>query len=101
MVHQRREQLLYLPEEPLAIDFPPLSYFKYAVRMTSTRSEESTQSKQRITTIVLAILAIIFLLLRLVARRMKRIGLGVDDWTLIVGLVGLVLIREPSCRMKF
>jgi nicotinamide riboside transporter PnuC len=60
--------------------------------MASNRSEESTQSKQRITTIVLAILAIIFLILRLVARHMKRIGLGMDDWTLIVGLVGFLLI---------
>lgn len=60
--------------------------------MTPTRSEESTQSKQRITTTVMAILAIIFWLLKLAARRMKRIGLGVDDWTLIVSLVGLVLI---------
>jgi succinate dehydrogenase hydrophobic anchor subunit len=56
--------------------------------MPSTRAEESTQTKQRVTTIALAILAIVFLLLRIIARRMKRIGLGVDDWTLIVGLVG-------------
>ncbi|CEJ57171.1 hypothetical protein PMG11_05876 [Penicillium brasilianum] len=60
--------------------------------MASNRSEESTQSTQRITTIVLAILAIIFLFLRLVARHMKRIGLGVDDWTLIVGLIFVLVI---------
>lgn len=55
--------------------------------MASSNVKESTQPKQRITTIVLAVLAIFFLILRLVARRMKHIHLGVDDWTLVVGLV--------------
>jgi hypothetical protein len=55
--------------------------------MASNDAQESTRPKQRITTIVLAVLAIVFLVLRLVARRMKRIHLGADDWTLIVGLV--------------
>ncbi|GLI76809.1 hypothetical protein PoHVEF18_005087 [Penicillium ochrochloron] len=59
---------------------------------TTWWSEASTQSKQRITTIALAILAIVFLLLRLTARHMKRIGLGVDDWTLIVGLIFVLVI---------
>lgn len=80
------------PEEPLAINLSLLLCFDHAVNMAPSKSEESTQTKQRITTIVLALLAIVFLLLRLVARRMKRIGLGVDDWTLIVGLVGFVSI---------
>lgn len=66
--------------------------------MASTRSQESTQSKQRITTIALAILAIVFLLMRLIARHTKRIGLGADDWTLIVGLVGFAsLWLERQC----
>lgn len=57
--------------------------------MVPTDASETTQPKQRITTIVLAVLAIFFVLLRLVARHMKRAPLGMDDWTLIVGLVGL------------
>ncbi|KAJ5797892.1 uncharacterized protein N7503_007188 [Penicillium pulvis] len=59
--------------------------------MTSDYDEQSTQSKQRVTTIVLAVLAIVFLCLRLLARRVKNIHLGPDDVTLIVGLV-LVLV---------
>lgn len=57
--------------------------------MASDYDEQSTQSKQRVTTIALAILAIIFLCLRLLARRVKKIHLGPDDATLIVGLVSL------------
>ncbi|KAJ5639526.1 uncharacterized protein N7484_007388 [Penicillium longicatenatum] len=59
--------------------------------MASGYEEASTQSKQRVTTIVLAVLAIVFLFLRLLARRVKKIHLGPDDMTLIVGLV-LVLV---------
>ncbi|KAJ5538285.1 hypothetical protein N7494_007764 [Penicillium frequentans] len=59
--------------------------------MTSDYDEQSTQSKQRVTTIVLAVLAIVFLCLRLLARRVKKIHLGPDDVTLIVGLL-LVLV---------
>ncbi|KAJ5930447.1 hypothetical protein N7466_005940 [Penicillium verhagenii] len=54
--------------------------------------EESTQPKQRITTIVLAVLAIVFLCLRLLARRVKKIHLGPDDTTLIVGLFGVLVV---------
>ncbi|KAJ5506517.1 hypothetical protein N7453_005474 [Penicillium expansum] len=60
--------------------------------MASSDVQESTQLKQRITTIVLAVLAIFFLILRLVARRMKHIHLGVDDWTLVVGLIFVLII---------
>jgi succinate dehydrogenase hydrophobic anchor subunit len=58
--------------------------------MASGYEEASTQSKQRVTTIVLAVLAIVFLFLRLLARRVKKIHLGPDDTTLIVGLVSLL-----------
>jgi hypothetical protein len=52
-----------------AIKSSLLLSFDYAANMASTWSEQSTQSKQRITTIALAILAIVFLLLRLIARQ--------------------------------
>lgn len=92
-VPQQREQQLLDPGQLFAINSSLLLSFDYSVNMATTWwSEASTQPKQRITTIALAILAIVFLLLRLTARHMKRIGLGVDDWTLIVGLVGFVSI---------
>ena len=47
----------------------------------------NTQTKQRVTTIALLILATLFLMLRLAARRMKRVPLGGDDLTLILGWV--------------
>ncbi|KAL4881845.1 hypothetical protein BJY04DRAFT_217914 [Aspergillus karnatakaensis] len=55
--------------------------------MPSTYAEESTVSKQRVTTLVLSSLAIIFLILRLISRKLKRVQLGLDDWTLILGLI--------------
>ncbi|KAJ6035727.1 hypothetical protein N7540_000006 [Penicillium herquei] len=54
--------------------------------MTTSYAEQSTQHKQRVTTVVVTVLAIVFLFLRLLARRVKKVHLGVDDWTLIVGL---------------
>ncbi|KAJ5383729.1 hypothetical protein N7517_001640 [Penicillium concentricum] len=60
--------------------------------MDSSDAHESTQPRQRITSIVFAVLAIFFLALRLVARGMKRVHLGVDDWTLIVGLIFSLII---------
>ncbi|KAJ5676034.1 hypothetical protein N7462_008931 [Penicillium macrosclerotiorum] len=60
--------------------------------MASSDAEQSTQPRQRITTIVLAALAIFFLILRLLARRVKQIDLGADDWTLIAGLVGVLVV---------
>lgn len=50
--------------------------------------EESTVSKQRVPTLVLPALAICFLVCRLISRRLKRLPLGVDDYTLILGQVG-------------
>ncbi|KAJ5885145.1 Aspartate-semialdehyde dehydrogenase [Penicillium taxi] len=61
--------------------------------MTSTDANtDSTQTKQRITTVVLTVLAIAFLALRLVARQTKFIGLGADDWVLVVGLIFVILM---------
>ncbi|KAJ5833618.1 hypothetical protein N7474_001929 [Penicillium riverlandense] len=57
---------------------------------------ETTQPKQRITTIVLAVLAIFFMFLRLAARQMKRAPLGMDDWTLIMGLVFVVALAAVN-----
>ncbi|KAL4873643.1 hypothetical protein BDV12DRAFT_192085 [Aspergillus spectabilis] len=54
--------------------------------MPSTYEEESTVSKQRITTLILPALAICFLILRLISRKIKRVPLGLDDWTLVLGL---------------
>ncbi|PLB54023.1 hypothetical protein P170DRAFT_7013 [Aspergillus steynii IBT 23096] len=56
--------------------------------MPSSNENESTASKQRVTTLVLLALAILFLFLRIISRRIKRVPLGLDDWTLILGLVG-------------
>lgn len=64
--------------------------------MASNYDEQSTQSKQRVTTIVMAVLAIAFLCLRLLARRVKKIHLGADDLTLIVGLVSLPLFLQSK-----
>lgn len=50
--------------------------------------KESTVSKQRVPTLVLPALAICFLVCRLISRRLKRLSLGMDDYTLIVGQVG-------------
>jgi hypothetical protein len=55
--------------------------------MDSSYAHESTQPKQRITTIVFAVLAIFFFTLRIIARRLKQVHLGPDDWTLVAGLV--------------
>ncbi|KAJ5513357.1 hypothetical protein N7463_002909 [Penicillium fimorum] len=60
--------------------------------MDSSDAHESTQPRQRITTIVFAVLAIFFLALRLVARGMKHAHLGADDYTLIVGLIFSLII---------
>ncbi|OQE46527.1 hypothetical protein PENCOP_c001G05758 [Penicillium coprophilum] len=60
--------------------------------MASSDAHESTQPKQRITTIIFAVLAIFFLALRLVARGMKHVHLGADDWTLILGLIFTLII---------
>ncbi|KAJ5959497.1 uncharacterized protein N7479_006647 [Penicillium vulpinum] len=60
--------------------------------MDSSNAQESTQPRQSITTIALAVLALVFLALRLVARRMKRVDLGADDWTLVVGLFFVFII---------
>lgn len=57
--------------------------------------EETTVSKQRVTTLVLPALAICFLACRLISRKLKRLPFGVDDYTLILGLVGR-LIDLPS-----
>lgn len=69
---------------------------KYWNAMASDYDEQSTQSKQRVTTIVMAVLAIVFLCLRLLARRVKKIHLGADDVTLIVGLVSLPLFLQSK-----
>jgi succinate dehydrogenase hydrophobic anchor subunit len=58
--------------------------------MTPGDANESTQLKQRVTTIVLAVLAVVFVILRLTARQMKRMAWGWDDYTLIAGLVSLL-----------
>ncbi|KAJ5609031.1 hypothetical protein N7528_009598 [Penicillium herquei] len=60
--------------------------------MTTSYAEQSTQHKQRVTTIVVAVLAIVFLFLRLLARRVKKVHLGADDWTLIVGLIFVLVV---------
>ncbi|KAL4795416.1 hypothetical protein BDV19DRAFT_398766 [Aspergillus venezuelensis] len=60
--------------------------------MPSSLESESTVPKQRATTIILPALAILFLTLRLVSRKIKRVALGLDDWTLI-----LVLIFVLAC----
>ncbi len=57
--------------------------------------EESTVNKQRVPTLVLPALAICFLVCRLISRGLKRLPIGVDDYTLIVGLVGRA-IGVPS-----
>ncbi|KAJ5452972.1 hypothetical protein N7445_001155 [Penicillium cf. griseofulvum] len=55
--------------------------------MDPNHAHESTQPKQRITTIVFAVLAIFFFVLRIVARHLKQVHLGADDFTLIAGLI--------------
>ncbi|KAJ5835761.1 hypothetical protein N7447_001787 [Penicillium robsamsonii] len=60
--------------------------------MDSSDAHESTQPRQRITTIVFAVLAIFFVVLRLVARGIKHVHLGADDWVLIVGLIFSLVI---------
>lgn len=60
--------------------------------------EESTVGKQRVPTLVLPALAICFLACRLISRKLKRLSFGVDDYTLILGLVG-GLIHIPSSRL--
>ncbi|KAL4897644.1 hypothetical protein BDV59DRAFT_197919 [Aspergillus ambiguus] len=60
--------------------------------MPSSRADESTQPKQRITTVVLAVLAIFFVVLRVSARRYKQVALGLDDWVLLVGLIFVLVV---------
>ncbi|OJJ53741.1 hypothetical protein ASPSYDRAFT_50504 [Aspergillus sydowii CBS 593.65] len=54
--------------------------------------EESTVNKQRVPTLVLPALAICFLVCRLISRGLKRLPIGVDDYTLIVGLIFVISI---------
>ncbi|KAJ0426098.1 hypothetical protein BJY00DRAFT_298228 [Aspergillus carlsbadensis] len=58
--------------------------------MPSNNLQESTVNKQRVTTIVLLALAVCFLILRLVTRKVKRVPLGLDDWTLNLGMVFVI-----------
>ncbi|KAJ5709441.1 hypothetical protein N7493_010775 [Penicillium malachiteum] len=60
--------------------------------MTTSYAEQSTQHKQCVTTVVVTVLAIVFLFLRLLARRVKKVHLGADDWTLIVGLIFVLVV---------
>ncbi|KAL4958763.1 uncharacterized protein BDV14DRAFT_206321 [Aspergillus stella-maris] len=55
--------------------------------MPLSLQRESTVPKKRVTTVVLPALAILFLTLGLISRQIKRMPLGLDDWTLILGLV--------------
>ncbi|KAL3464457.1 hypothetical protein BJX64DRAFT_286582 [Aspergillus heterothallicus] len=58
--------------------------------MPSPTAQDSTVNKQRVTTIALLALALCFLLLRLVTRKVKRVPLGLDDWTLTLGMVFVI-----------
>ena len=48
---------------------------------------ESIQDQQRVGTIVVPVLAIFALAARLLLRKLNGIGLGLDDYLLVVGLV--------------
>ncbi|KAL2814956.1 hypothetical protein BJX63DRAFT_184994 [Aspergillus granulosus] len=52
--------------------------------------QASTVNKQRVTTLVLLVLALCFLILRLITRKLKRVPLGLDDWTLALGMVFVI-----------
>ncbi|KAL2800948.1 hypothetical protein BJX66DRAFT_321376 [Aspergillus keveii] len=58
--------------------------------MPSNNLQDSTVNKQRVTTIILLALALCFLTLRLVTRKMKRVPLGLDDWTLNLGMAFVI-----------
>ncbi|KAJ5605737.1 hypothetical protein N7510_008518 [Penicillium lagena] len=68
----------------------------YVANMTQSDADESTQLKQRVTTIVLAVLAVVFVALRLTARQMKGMAWGMDDYTLIVGLGFVVALAAVN-----
>ena len=53
----------------------------------STNLSESRQAELRATNISMVILAVIFVVLRLIARIYTRVGLAIDDYTLLVALV--------------
>ncbi|RAH44573.1 uncharacterized protein BO95DRAFT_464815 [Aspergillus brunneoviolaceus CBS 621.78] len=57
---------------------------------------QSTQPHQTVTTIIVTALAIFFVFLRLLARGRKRVRLGPDDYTLIVGLVFVIVIAAVN-----
>ncbi|PYI20225.1 hypothetical protein BO99DRAFT_442484 [Aspergillus violaceofuscus CBS 115571] len=57
---------------------------------------QSTQAHQTVTTIIVTALAIFFVFLRLLARGRKRVRLGPDDYTLIVGLVLVIVIAAVN-----
>ncbi|KAL4918722.1 hypothetical protein BDW62DRAFT_180901 [Aspergillus aurantiobrunneus] len=54
--------------------------------------EESIVNKQRVPTLVLPALAICFLICRFISRRLKRVPLGIDDYTLVLGQIFVVSI---------
>ncbi|KAL2829747.1 hypothetical protein BDW59DRAFT_158921 [Aspergillus cavernicola] len=58
--------------------------------MPSSFADESTVPKQRVTTLVIVALALCFLILRLVSRKLKRVPLGLDDWTLVLGMLFVI-----------
>ncbi|KAJ5087126.1 hypothetical protein N7456_010742 [Penicillium angulare] len=64
--------------------------------MADTDANQSTQHRQRVTTIVVTVLAIVFLCLRLLARHVKKVNLGADDWTLIVGLLFVLVVAAVN-----
>ncbi|RAL07835.1 uncharacterized protein BO97DRAFT_446589 [Aspergillus homomorphus CBS 101889] len=51
--------------------------------MENAHPQQSTQAKQRVTTVKVLALAILFVFLRLLARSRKHVLLGVDDYTLV------------------
>lgn len=61
---------------------------------------QSTSTRDTAATIALMVLAVIALLLRFLARRLQQSGLKMDDWTIILALVRLSIIREKTYHVN-
>ena len=65
----------------------------------TTNLSESRQGELRATNISMVILAVIFVALRLIARIYTRVGLAIDDYTLLVALVSQYTLRGQTAQL--
>lgn len=64
--------------------------------MSTINLSESRQTELRATNIAIVLLCVGFVCLRLISRHMTGAGYGIDDYTLLVALVGYPLLPNHN-----